>query len=221
MKRLFLLLAFLLPSLAAAAAPDWTHNVTRAASGAFVVGNPKAPVLLVEYLSYTCPHCAAFSAESKPELKDRLVRSGRVRIELRHATRDQLDLAATVVARCAGPRFSDANDAIFTAQPDWFERGQQYAQENRRRLLSYGTSDKLRALSDGSGLTQIATGLGLTEARLAACFADAADLARVAKMSDAAWATISGTPGFVVGGKPVVTTSWAGLKPALAAAGAK
>ncbi|RDE07280.1 DsbA family protein [Sphingomonas aracearum] len=221
MKRLLLLLALLLPALASAAPPDWTRTATPAPSGAFVIGNPRAPVLLIEYLSYTCPHCAAFNAESKPELKDRLVRSGRVRIELRHATRDGLDLAATMVARCAGARFSEASDAIFAAQPDWFERGQQYLEENRRRLSAYDTADRLRALSDGAGLTQIAASVGVTEPRLAACFANAADLAKVARMSEAAWSTISGTPSFVVAGKLVPPTNWAGLKPALAAAGAK
>ncbi|MCB8828310.1 DsbA family protein, partial [Escherichia coli] len=49
--------------VAAAPAADWTRHVTQTAKGAFVLGNPAAPIKLVEYGSYTCSHCAAFSKE--------------------------------------------------------------------------------------------------------------------------------------------------------------
>src|SRR3546814_11296312 len=88
------------------------------------MGNPAAPVKLIEYLSYTCPHCAAFSAESAAVLRGRMVKSGKVSLELRNAVRDKLDLAAAALARCAGTQgFFAASDALFARQPDWSPRG--------------------------------------------------------------------------------------------------
>ena len=40
------------------------------------MGNPDAEVTLIEYASFTCPHCAAFSKESAPTLKAQMIRSG-------------------------------------------------------------------------------------------------------------------------------------------------
>src|SRR3546814_21057791 len=86
MTRLLALIGVVMLAGAAAPAPqagDWTRTVTQTAAGSFVMGNPAAPVKLIEYLSYTCPHCAAFSAESAAVLRGRMVKSGKVSPELR------------------------------------------------------------------------------------------------------------------------------------------
>src|SRR5438128_1991328 len=61
---------------------DWTQIVARTADGGYLMGNPNAPVKLVEYGSITCPHCAHFSETSGP-LRDTYVRSGQVSYEFR------------------------------------------------------------------------------------------------------------------------------------------
>ena len=106
--RLFLSLAALGLSLSAVPADaaqarakmDWSTHVTQTPAGAYVIGNPAARVKLVEYVSYTCPHCAVFTTESAPVLKGQMVRSGSTSIEIRHFIRDRLDLAAALIARC-------------------------------------------------------------------------------------------------------------------------
>jgi hypothetical protein len=61
-------------STAAAVAPpagqDWTQVVSQTPEGGFVMGNPNAPVKLVEYLSLTCPHCAQFAETGYPQLQE-------------------------------------------------------------------------------------------------------------------------------------------------------
>ncbi|HVI99097.1 MAG TPA: thioredoxin domain-containing protein [Sphingomonas sp.] len=219
-----LLALFGIALLAGAAAPaqkDWTTVVTQTASGSFVMGNPAARVKVIEYLSYTCPHCAAFSQESAPVLRGQMVKSGKVSLELRNAVRDKLDLTAAALARCVGRQgFFAASDAIFASQRDWYPRGAQFIQTNSGRLGLYPESAKLRAYADGAGLTAMMKARGLSDAALDGCFSAAA-LAPILAMTKEAWGgKINGTPAFFVNGKIVPTAHWAELQPALKAAGA-
>jgi protein-disulfide isomerase len=210
--------------LSGAARPrDWTASVTRTPLGAYVLGNPQARVKLVEYASYTCSHCAAFSRESDAVLKGRMIRSGSTSLELRHYVRDSLDLSAAILARCTGPRgFFGATAAIFAAQDQWQPRGMRFEQANASQLRLYAQADQLRALADGSGLTALVQARGLSEVATAACFNDDAATARITAMTAAAPAGFPGTPSFLINGRMVPAAyAWAPLEPALRAAGAK
>ena len=59
-------------------------------------------VPVVEYGSLTCPHCATFSREIFPELKKDYIDTGKVRYIFREFSRNPLDVAAFVLARCIG-----------------------------------------------------------------------------------------------------------------------
>src|SRR5436309_16013442 len=63
---------------------DWSLVAVRTPEGGVRIGNPAAPVKLVEYGSITCPHCAAFSAEAAAALRASYVGPGRVSWEYRH-----------------------------------------------------------------------------------------------------------------------------------------
>ena len=217
------LLALLLVPLLLAAAParDWSHAVQRNAAGAFVIGNPAARVKLVEWQSYTCPHCAAFARESRPVLADRWVRGGSVSVEVRHLIRDSADLAAAVVARCTGARgFAATNAAIFAGQDKWLDRAVAFQQASGPRLGMYPPLARLRAVADGSGLSDIGRANGLTNARLDACFADQAEIDRIVAMATAA-RDVAGTPAFFVAGQQLDGFTWATVEPLLRARGAR
>ena len=207
--------------LTAAAPParDWTKTVVATPEGGHAVGNPAARVRLVEYASYTCSHCADFSQASKPALS-RLVRSGSTRFELRHLVRDGFDLSAVIVARCGGPRrFAVLSDAIFASQGTWLPRGVAFARTNEATLRAAPPAKQLRALANGSGLLAIGRAQGLTDQRLDACFADAAAIDRLTKLTVPP--EVRGTPAFFINGRFVAAADWAALQPALAAAGAR
>ncbi len=210
-------------SIDATAAPrDWSTVVSKTASGSYVIGNPQAKVKLVEYLSYTCPHCAEFLAESTPVLKGQMVRSGSTSIEFRNAVREKLDLSAALLARCAGPNgFVGTTDAMFAQQESWFERGARFQMMNEARLGMYPELGQLRALADGAGLTDLMRGRGMSDAAIDACFANQAELLTITAMTSGAWSKIDGTPAFEVNDKLVKGVSWAGLETILRAAGAK
>ena len=94
-----ILLAVVAFATVGAAPVDWTKTVTRGANGAYVLGNPKAKVRLVEYLSYSCSHCAEFTAQSAAPLKTNYISKGNVAIELRNAVRDRFDFASKDAAK--------------------------------------------------------------------------------------------------------------------------
>jgi protein-disulfide isomerase len=219
-RLLALIGAALLATAAAPAAKDWTQVVTQTTDGAFVLGNPAAKVKVVEYLSYTCPHCAAFSQESGPVLRGQMVKSGAVRLELRNAVRDKLDLAAAALARCAGKQgFFGATEAMLASQEKWLPKGMQFIRTNEGRLGLYPEAARLRAYADGAGLTAMMKARGLSDAAIDGCFAPDA-LAPMLSMTKQAWGKITGTPTFFVNGKIVPNAQWAELQPVLEAAGA-
>ena len=146
---------------AADAARDWGQVAMRTNDGHFVLGNPAAKVRLVEILSFTCPHCAAFSGEMGSALIDRYVRSGKVSYEVRIALRDPFDMAAALLARCAGPqRFFAVMPALFAAQGDWLERGTVWAQ----------TGPKLEEMGEARAMQAVAAGAGSMRGSLRAGF---------------------------------------------------
>jgi protein-disulfide isomerase len=90
--------------VAAVAAPKgtiWSETVAATPEGGFRMGNPDAPLKLIEYASFTCPHCAEFAETADEGLRAK-VDTGKVSFEFRNLIRDPLDLTAAVLARCGG-----------------------------------------------------------------------------------------------------------------------
>lgn len=212
--RLYLL-AGLAALIAAAPATDWTNRVTRTPQGAFVLGNPVAKTRLVEYVSYTCDHCATFTNQSSAPLRANYVASGGTALEVRHAVRDPIDLTATLLARCTGPgRFFAAHDRLFATQEQWLERGGRYVQANEAALKAASSPQRLKMLAKGA---ELGTVVGLSEPQVNACLSDAAQQKPVLAMTDEAWSkrAIPGTPHFLINGNPAEGSSWAALEPQL------
>jgi protein-disulfide isomerase len=85
-----------------------------------ILGNPDAPITIVEYASLTCPHCAHFANEVLPELKKKWIDTGKAKLVLRDYPLDEPALRAAMIARCAPPdRFYAYVDTLFAAQEKW------------------------------------------------------------------------------------------------------
>lgn len=118
------------------------------------LGAEDAPIEIIEYASYTCPHCATFHADQFQQLKDSYIADGQVRFIHREAIFDRAALWATMVARCGGEmRYWGLSGLIYEEQRDWI--GDQSLA---------GISDRLRKL----GLTA-----GLEPEQIDACMQDA------------------------------------------------
>jgi protein-disulfide isomerase len=222
-KRLIAIAAACL--LLAASGPKWTSVVTKSAIGGHVLGNPAAPVKLVEYLSYTCGHCAHFSREASAPLKQNYVSGGRVSLEFRNAVRDQFDLTAALAARCGGPaKFFGNSEAILAAQPRWMATAQSWMTANGEKMRAMPIDTALVTLSKALGFEALLAKRGVTPARLKVCMADKAAQKQIIAMTKDAFETrkLTGTPGFVINDELLDHThDWAALETRLKSALAK
>jgi protein-disulfide isomerase len=107
-------------------------------------GDAAAPVTLVEYASFTCPHCANFHLETLPDIKKNFIDSGKVRLVYREVYFDKAGLWASMIARCAGEdRYFGVVDLLYQKQKEWSGNDSDTLIEN---LYSIG---RQAGLSDG------------------------------------------------------------------------
>lgn len=207
------------------AAPNWIASVRIQPNGAFVMGKPAAPARLVEYLSYTCGHCAHFTGESSAPLKAGYVAKGLVTVEVRNAVRDRYDFTAALLARCGGPtKFFGNSEAIFAAQANWLEKASAFETSDAERLSKLPKDEALKAIAKGIGLDTLMRARGFSPAQINACLVDGVAQNQIAAMSKEAWTVrkINGTPSFLINGSAFEGPgTWnaveTGLKAALAA----
>lgn len=215
-RRALLLLAVLATPAAAAAPRDWSKVVVQGPNGSFVQGNPKARVKVVEYASYTCPHCGVLARDAITQLEASYVKGGQVSYEFRNAVRDRYDFVAALLARCAGPKgFFPASAAIFAAQEQWFPAAIDFDNGAGANIAGLPDAEKPVALAKGAGLDALAARYGVPIDRQRACLNDQAQMDVVSKMSDEAWRErkIPGTPYVLINDVPAEhVADWATLQ---------
>ena len=165
-----------------ASAQAWDPKIT---DTDYVMGKADAPVTMLEFASFTCPHCAAFTNDVLPQLEKAYVDTGKVKIVFRQFPLNGLDLRAGMMARCA-PREQYFNIAkvLFKQQQSW------------------ALSDTNAALS---ALAQIGGMAGLPKDKFDACLADNAVADAIIKLGQEAQADykVNATPTFVVEGEKI------------------
>ena len=119
-----------------------------------VLGDPNAPVTIIEYASFTCPHCKNFHEGTFKKLKKNYIDEGKVKFILRDVFFDRYGLWAAMVARCDNTeKFYSIVEEIFRRQAEWTkgEEDIQIANNLRKIGLSIGMdSDTIgECLSDG------------------------------------------------------------------------
>ena len=86
-----------------------------------VIGDPDAPVTIIEYASMTCSHCATFHTNAYPAIKQQYIDTGKAKLILREFPFDPRALAAFMLARCTGEdsRRTAMIDVLFEQQGEW------------------------------------------------------------------------------------------------------
>jgi len=84
------------------------------------LGDPKAPVTVIEYASLSCPHCAYFATKILPDVKAKLIDTGKMRLIFRDFPLDRYAMSAAKLARCAPPaKYFDFVEVIFQNRDRW------------------------------------------------------------------------------------------------------
>ncbi len=182
-------------------------------------GNPAARTNLVEYMSYTCSHCAEFARTGDPAIKLFLVPKGEVSFEIRHLLRDPIDLTAALLTHCGEPeKFLGNHEAIMSRQAEWMETARRATQAQRTRW-NFGTNAaRWRAIASDLGFYDLLEARGYTRSDLDRCLADQAKAKSLAETSarDVEVLKLPGTPSFVLDGKLLDGVhSWEALKPTI------
>jgi protein-disulfide isomerase len=158
------------------------------------LGEDDAPVEIIEYASFTCPHCASFHENAFGKLKKNYIDTGKVKFVLREVYFDRYGLWAGMVARCSGPdRYFGIVDILYERQKEWAKGDPAEIADNLRRI---GRSS------------------GMSEEQLEACLTDGekAQAMVAVYQENAERDGINSTPSFMIDGELKSNMSYDELK---------
>jgi protein-disulfide isomerase len=161
------------------------------------LGDPKAPVTVIEYASTSCPHCAKYNADDFPALKKQYIDTGKVYYVFRETMIHQsLDGPAYLLAGCVSKdKFFNVVDALMRGQSEYFAPS----------VTSGPNADDAIAQAYRSVLLRTAASQGLSDDQAMKCMSDSAAAAKLSDrlVAEAKEYDVSGTPTFIVNGKKV------------------
>jgi protein-disulfide isomerase len=211
--------------IAAPAGTSWVETAAVTPEGGHVIGNPGAPLKLVEYASHTCGGCANFAQEAVPAL-EQYVEKGIVSYEIRNLVRDPIDLTIAMLARCGDP-------AAFhpLANQAWneFDTVMGTVQANSAAVQQASLApepQRLQAIGQASGLLDFFAARGISRDQAMQCFGDTAQARQIAENSNSQSEElgVNSTPTFFLNGRLVELSGgavWPQVEAALQAAGAR
>ncbi|MBA4050482.1 MAG: protein-disulfide isomerase [Erythrobacter sp.] len=198
-------------------AGNWQNSVERTERG-HLIGNPEAETRLVEFISYTCPHCADFAARGEPALDVVLLGPGKITVEVRPVIRNGLDLAVTLLANCGDPaQFKARHRTLILAQADWLGKAQA-APKTQQAIWQRGDKAGRQNAASALGLTAMLAAKGQSKAELDACIANDAAAQKLLQNDEADGKEfgVNSTPSFAMDGKLLANVhSWEALYPLL------
>ena len=160
-----------------------------------VLGQADAPVTIIEYASFTCPHCAAFHDETLPKLKSEYIDTGKVKFIQRDVYFDAVGLWAGILARCGGDdKYYAVSDMLMSEQKTW---------------LDAKTMDDISA-----NLRKIGAKAGMTPEQMDTCWNDKQKVTDLVNtfQTNATADKVEGTPSFVIDGEKVQNQPWDDMK---------
>jgi protein-disulfide isomerase len=200
---------------------DWTQTVVKTPEGGFRMGNPDAPVKLVEYGSLSCPHCAEFEEQGAPQLRDKYVKSGQVSWEFRTYLLFGPDAGVSALLHCQGEgAFFPMVEQLYADQRNWSGRLQSLPAEQLQQIQNLPAREAAPAMLRAAGVDEFFRQRGMPASRIQSCLADSAVLDKLAEITKRGNDEgVNGTPSFFINGKVVeAAANWRALEPELRAA---
>lgn len=210
------------PVVLAPGARDWTQTVVATPQGGFRMGNPGAPVKLVEFGSMTCHVCRDFSKDASAALENNYVKTGQVSYEFRNFVRDPYDIVVSLLARCGGAQpFFKLTEQLYTEQDEFVRKAQTMTPAQIKSMDALPAPQQFVQLAGVMELDKFVGIRGIPAAKAQACLTDQAATDRLVESTQAAGREyrIDGTPTFLINNEPVENAvQWATLEPKIKAA---
>lgn len=211
---------------AAPAGKQWSETVVKTPDFGYRMGNPDAPIKLVEYGSRACPFCAQFEADGFPLLKAQYIESGKVSYEFRdYPIHGALDIAPILLGHCVDESaFFPLLEAMMANQQTLLAKEQEVGQKVQGMQ---GASPQTIAttFAQDLGYLDFVKQRGVPDAKARACLADPTQLDALTKATAKANAdhNVTSTPTFLINNEPVTLEptgpAWPQLEQALKRAG--
>jgi len=197
----------------------WSTVITRTERG-HLIGNPAAEARLIEFVSYTCSHCAQFAIEGDPAIEMALVLPGKLAVEVRPVIRNALDLTIALLVQCGDPSgFKRRHNAFLYGQRQWLAKALSAPQSQQAVWARADKASRMNAAS-ALGLAEMMVQRGQPRAEVNACIMDDAAAKKLIENGQADFAEfgINATPSFALDGKRLEKVhSWDTLYPVLSA----
>jgi protein-disulfide isomerase len=163
-----------------------------------IIGNPDAPITIIEFSDFQCPFCARFHIQTLPLILEEYIEQGKVKLVFRDFPIQSIHpnaLPASVAAECANEqgKFKEMHDMLFDNQNKWNNQD---------------TADALSLFS------QYATNIQLEQDTFDSCLTNGKYIDEIKKdLDDGREYGVSGTPGFFVGNDEIGYVELKGAQP--------
>ena len=163
-----------------------------------IIGNPNAPITIIEFSDFQCPFCARFHVETLPSIMNEYINDGQVKLVFRDFPIQSIHpnaLPASVAAECANEqkKFKEMHDVLFENQKEWSNQSIDNA------MITFN---------------QYASKMGLEEEKFDSCLKNGKYIEEIQKdLDDGRTYGISGTPGFFVGNDQIGFVELKGAQP--------
>jgi protein-disulfide isomerase len=163
-----------------------------------IIGNPNAPITIIEFSDFQCPFCARFHIQTLPAIMNEYVNDGKVKLVFRDFPIQSIHpnaLPASIAAECANEqgKFKEMHDILFEKQNEWSKKN----------------TDNVIIL-----FNQYALKLGLEEGKFNSCLKNGKYIEEIQKdLDDGRTYGISGTPGFFIGNDQIGFIELKGAQP--------
>ena len=163
-----------------------------------IMGDPNAPITIIEFSDFQCPFCARFHTQTLPSILDEYIDQGKVKLVFRDFPIQSIHpnaLPASIAAECANDqnKFREMHDILFEKQNEW------------------NKIDTAKALSLFS---QYALDFGINQEEFDSCLTSGKHISEIQKdLEDGRNYGVSGTPGFFVGNDELGYVELKGAQP--------
>ena len=163
-----------------------------------IIGNPDAPITIIEFSDFQCPFCARFYTQTLPLIHEEYIETGKVKLVFRDFPIQSIHpnaVPASVASECANEqgKFKEMHDMLFEKQSEW-------SREETANALSL--------------FSQYATKIQLEQDTFDSCLINGKYIEEIKKdLDDGREYGVEGTPGFFVGNDQIGYVELRGAQP--------